>query len=420
MTIPKQVFHGRWWAPDGVRRFRDFAYMGTLIIEEDGTSRLEIYHDQRISAVFNVYERYEIIWGESADGIKITLFNAVSLHNIKKNEFFEEVFKLSAVVIGEHIKTGGEPLFDRCIVRYKYLRNWVLKYKIPPYNIDTSGDIRKNNTPLIHTSIEEDIGLYIFHHLDYSENQYGFNAAETAMLTFTSVNLTSVSRFVDLVREYSSFLSFALFSDQHPSEIILMKNGDNHFCRVYHKMGKSTNPYDYSLIPVLHFHAKLPAILKIWHQKYGQLSQICHYLLSILDYDEFDIPDFLIIAQALDGYHKRFMNKKDGKDIRKYKDQIDAMLDWFDDVESIRECHIDSKMMADTRNKYSHLVPDEEDEGKTIARGAELFSLTQKAKILLTACILDLLGLNHKEIEICFNSSIWCSVIDNIHFEESE
>lgn len=155
------VFHGRWWAPDGVRRFRNDACMGTLIIEENGTSRLEIYHDQRISAVFNVYERYEVIWGKSADGIKITLFNAVSIHNIKKNEFFEEVFKLSAVVIGEHIKIVDEPLFDRCIVRYKYLRNWVLKYKIPPY-IDTSGDIRKNNTPLIHSDIEEDIGLYIF------------------------------------------------------------------------------------------------------------------------------------------------------------------------------------------------------------------------------------------------------------------
>ena len=185
-------------------------------------------------------------------------------------------------------------------------------------------------------------------------------------------------------------------------------------------MGESTNPYDYSLIPVLHFHNKLPEILKIWHQKYDQLSQICHYLLSVLVYDEFDIPDFLIIAQALDGYHKRFMNKKDGKDIRKYRDQIDAMLDWFGDVESIRKCHIESKMIADTRNKYSHLVPDEEDEGKTIARGTELFRLTQKAKILLTACILDLLGLNHKEIEVCFNNSIWHSVIDNIHVEESK
>ena len=418
--MAEHVFHGRWWAPKGVRRFRDVACMGTLIIEEDGSSKLEVYHDQRISAVFKVYDRYDVIWGESADGIKITLFNAVSLHNVKKNEFFEEVFKPCAVVMGEHIKTGNEPLFDRCIVRYKYLRNWVLKYQIPPYQIDKSGDIRKNNTPLIHADIEEDIGMYIFHHLDYSEKQYEINTTETALLTFTSKELASASQFVDLVREYSLFLTFTLFSAQQPSEIILMKNGDNHFCRVYHKMGESTNPYDYSLIPVLHFHSKLPEILKIWHQKYVQLSQICHYLLSVLDYDEFDIPDFLIIAQALDGYHKRFMNKKDGKDIRKYQEQITILLKHFDDVESIRKCHIDSKMMADTRNKYSHLIPDEEDKGKTIARGAELFRLTQKAKILLTACILDLLGLNHKEIEICFNSSIWCSVIDNIHFEESE
>ena len=418
--MTEQVFHGRWWAPEGIRRFRDVACMGTLIIEKDGDSKLEIYHDQRISAVFKVYDRYDSIWGESADGIKITLFNAVSLHNVKKNEFFEEVFKPSAVVMGEHIKTGNEPLFDRCIVRYKYLRNWVLKYQIPPYQIDKSGDIRKNNTPLIHADIEEDICMYIFHHLDYSEKQYEINTIETAILTFTSKELASAFRFVDLVREYSLFLTFTLFSEQQPSEIILMKNGDNHYCRVFHKMGYSTNPYNYSLIPVIHFHAKIPEILKTWHQKYEQISQICHYLLSVLDYDEFDIPDFLIIAQALDGYHKRFINKKDGKDIRKYQEQISILLKHFDDVESIRKCHIDSKMMADTRNKYSHLIPDEEDEGKNIAKGAELFRLTQKAKILLTACILDLLGLNHKEIEVCFSNSIWQSVIDDIHFEESE
>lgn len=418
--MAEQVFHGRWWAPDGVRRFRNVACTGTLIIEEDGASKLEIYHDQRVSAVFQVYDRYDVIWGESADGIKITMFNAVSLHNAKKNEFFEEVFKPGAVVMGEHIKTGNELLFDRCIVRYKYLRNWVLKYKIPPYNIDTSGDIRKNNTPLIHTDIEEDIGLYIFHHLDYSENQYEINTAETAILTFTSRELTSAYRFVDLVREYSLFLTFTLFSEQQPSEIILMKNGENHFCRVYHKMGCSTNPYDYSLIPVIHFHAKIPEILKTWHQKYEQISQICHYLLSVLDYDEFDIPDFLIIAQALDGYHKRFLNKKDGKDIRKYKEQIDAMLVWFDDVESIRKCHIDSKMMADTRNKYSHLFPDEEDEGKNLAKGAELFRLTQKAKVLLSCCILDLLGFSHSEIDTCFNSSSLRFLIDRIDFEETD
>ena len=199
-----------------------------------------------------------------------------------------------------------------------------------------------------------------------------------------------------------------------------MKNGGNHFCRVFHKMGCSTNPYDYSLIPVIHFHAKIPEILKTWHQKYKQISQICHYLLSILDYDEFDIPDFLIIAQALDGYHKRFLNKKDGKDIRKYKEQIDAMLVWFDDVESIRKCHIDSKMMADTRNKYSHLIPDEEDEGKNIAKGAELFRLTQKAKVLLSCCILDLLGFSHSEIDTCFNSSSLRFLIDRIDFEETD
>ena len=142
--------------------------------------------------------------------------------------------------------------------------------------------------------------------------------------------------------------------------------------------------------------------------------------MSSINYDEFDAPDFLIVAQALDGYHKRFINKKDGKDKRKYQEQIAAILREFDDVESIKKCHIDSKMMADTRNKYSHLFPDEEDEGKTIAKGAELFRLTQKAKILLSCCLLDLLGFSHADIDVCFDSSTLRFLIDRVDFEESD
>ena len=76
--------------------------------------------------------------------------------------------------------------------------------------------------------------------------------------------------------------------------------------------------------------------------------------------------------------------------------------------------------MADTRNKYSHLFPDEEDKGMTIAKGPELFRLTQKAKVLLACCILDLLEFSHSEIDACFNSSSLRFLIDRIDFEETD
>jgi hypothetical protein len=132
---------------------------------------------------------------------------------------------------------------------------------------------------------------------------------------------------------------------------------------------------------------------------------------------EFDAPDFLIVAQALDGYFKRFVNKKDGKDIRKYDDQITKLLEYFKDVDALRACNLDAKVMAHSRHKYSHLIPN--DETKNVEKavsGEELYYLTRKAIVLLTCCILDNLGLTIDEINICFKDSAVEEIVHDIPF----
>ena len=416
------VFHGRWWAPDGVRRFRDVSCMGTLIVESDGTSRLEVYHDQRNSAGFRVYEKYDVIWGETADGRKISVFR---LEMINENVHFQASFNAHAVLVGVHTKTGYEPIFDTCVVYYPYLRNWAFEPKVKKKELeedvyDFTVDFRKKNHILTKAQIDSCTELHIYRHIEFNHDRFDTSITQATYLSFTTSALSSPNFFVDIITEYSQFRSLALFSRQEPSEIWLKKKRGNQYCQLFYKVDKSVNPNDFSLIPFNKYKTRIPEILVSWHQLYPQLSQICHYLLSSINYDEFDAPDFLIVAQALDGYHKRFLNKKDGKDIRKYQEQIEAILRCFDDVESIRKCHINSKMMADTRNKYSHLFPDEEDKGQIIAKGAELFRLTQKAKVLLACCILDLLGFSHNEIDTCFDNSSLRFLIDRIDFEETD
>lgn len=420
--MANQFFHGRWWAPDGVRRFRDVACMGTLIIEEDGSSKLEIYHDQRTSAIFRVYEKYDVIWGETADRRKISIFG---LEIIEETKSFQASFKAHAVIVGVHLKTGHINSFKTCVVLFPYLRNWAFVPKVKKAElendvIDFVVDFRKHNHILATAQIDENTELHIYRHVEYTNDQYDTSITQSTYLSFTTTTLSSPNFFVDCITEYSQFLSLALFSKQEPAEIWLRKDDKSPYCQLFYKVDKSVNPNKFSLIPFDKFKTRIPEILVLWHQVYPQISQICHYLLSSINYDEFDAPDFLIVAQALDGYHKRFINKKDGKDKRKYQEQIAAILREFDDVESIKKCHIDSKMMADTRNKYSHLFPDEEDEGKTIAKGAELFRLTQKAKILLSCCLLDLLGFSHADIDVCFDSSTLRFLIDRVDFEESD
>ena len=154
-------------------------------------------------------------------------------------------------------------------------------------------------------------------------------------------------------------------------------------------------------------------MLNTWHENFEKMAPISSYLIeSLQKKNRFDVPDFLIIAQALDGYHKRFVNKKNGKDTRKYEEQIEILLDQFKDVKAIQERRIKPVVLTDSRNYYSHLFPDEEI--KSAVEGEDLYWLTEKCKVLLTCCILNMLGLTNKEINLCCEQSPISQIIDSL------
>ena len=149
------------------------------------------------------------------------------------------------------------------------------------------------------------------------------------------------------------------------------------------------------------------------------MAPICDYLIQSIHRDSFDTPNFLIIAQALDGYHKRFVNKRDGQDVRKYEQQMNALLKLFNNVGVLQKCKIDTEVLAHSRHKYSHLMPDEDTKNTERAvSGGALFRLTLKAMALLTCCILNNLKLTTDEINKCLEDSELSRIIDNISFYE--
>lgn len=185
---------------------------------------------------------------------------------------------------------------------------------------------------------------------------------------------------------------------------------------MYFKKEASYDPGFRSVIKLKELKDKLPSMLQLWHSNFEKVAPISHYLISSLqNNNKFDVPDFLIIAQALDGYHKRFVNKKNGKNIQKYKDQIEILLNQFKDVKVIQECRIKPEILTDSRNYYSHLFPDEEI--KSAVEGDDLYWLTEKCKILLTCCILNMLGLTNKEINLCCEQSPISQIIDSFPLE---
>ncbi len=406
MTNNPITFHAEWWAPDGIRRFSGERHTGTLSYNKDEGSTLKVYHRPSKGVIYNTYEKYDVLWGESADGNIFTLFNVVLVH---QQDFTSSEFTVNYVLLGMHLTSIDSPVFDTCVTDYKFLKEWAFSPRISQHsdnNQETFLFDMGRQDPLFSVEVDKGILTYGWGQLSYRVTRFDLKAEQITSYNIDSNNKRSIKQFLLLISEFSEFLSIAMFCPQYPQGIELRNTQDNMHYSLLFKVRESARPMHVNLIKYEALREKLPAMLKAWHANHDQVAPIASYLIRSMRSDTpFDSPDFLIIAEALDGYFKRFENRKDGRDTRKYKDGIDKLLDLFCDIDVIQHCHINSSVVTDSRDKYSHLYPDEEQADKQVVAGVGLYWLTQKCKILLTCCILKMIGLNNAEINTCCNNS---------------
>lgn len=412
------TYHAEWWVPNGSRRFSGERHTGTLTYYGDENSTLEVYHKPSNGTIFRAYANYEVIWGQSADGQVFTLFNAVL---IRQENFSKSLFNVNYILIGAHIQSIEESRFDTCVSVFPYLRDWAFTQRISEDRtndvVDFHLDMGKRE-PIASIDIENGVRTYLWGQLSYHVSRFMLSAEQSTNYNIEIAEKGSICQYLSLISEFSEFLSIALFSQQYPSEVKFKNKEDGLYYPLLFKKRTSDNPRNLSLIKFDTLSQKVPDMLYAWHSKHEQIAPIANYLIRSMRSDSpFDTPDFLIIAQALDGYFKRFVNKIDGKDTQKYKDGIDKLLTRFKDVEALQKCKIDSKVLEDCRNKYSHLYPDEEDKNKSIVQGNDLYWLTQKCKVLLTCCILEVLGLDIREINLCCKQSPIGFIINSLPLE---
>lgn len=424
MSTNPQIFHGEWWVPavaDYQTRMNyrepeqmmghENKYTGTLTYYGDVNTTLELYHVPSLYR-FSSFGQNNVMWGEDANGHVFTLFNAQIVHK-QIGDFSSTKYVVGLVLMGEHVLSIEDTRFKRCEVHFPYLRNWAFHNNITPSNAGTSiyfkTSLRASN---LLESINEDGACWrLWQGQSIERTIHDLTIKQITTLEIEAIKALSIRSYLKQIEEFSQFLSIALYGDQNPTEVkFILEKKSRRECVLLFKKDASVNPDIFTLIKFDLLKGKLPAMLNQWHDNFDKIAPISSYLISSLQKkSRFDVPDFLIIAQALDGYHKRFLNKKDGRDVRKYEEQIEILLNQFKDVKAIQKCRINSVVLKDTRHKYSHLYPD--DEESLAVEVDDLYWLTEKCKILLTCCILNMLGLTNKEINICCES---CSPIKQI------
>ena len=416
MSKSPRIFHGEWWVPAEmdldnqglfplVTKGHEFKYTGTLSYYEDKESTLEFYH---VPSDFHAkfYDNNNVMWGWDANGHVFTLFNVVR-KGVFSGDFTNTVFEVGMILMGEHVLSLKEPEYNQCIVQFPFLRNWAFHD-----NLINSQNNRSRVQPIINLSklvslveaqVDDVITWVLRDKVAVNRSEYDLSINQLTEFVINADKATPIDTFLKHIREFSQFLSIALYGEQSPTEVKLYRKAQYRSVQLLYTIDNSIDPHTNKLIKFDEMKEKVPAMLRVWHQNYDKIAPISSYLVdSLRKKNEFSVPDFLIIAQALDGYHKRFVNKKNGKDIKKYEEQIKVLLNQFKDVQVIQECNIDLEVLKDTRHKYSHLYPD--DEKSKAVEGDELYWLTEKCKILLTCCVLNMMGLTNVEIDLCCNT----------------
>ncbi len=425
MSNNPQIFHGEWWVPavaDHNTRMiypepeqmmgLEKKYTGTLTYYGDKDSTLELYH---VPSNFHSrhYSENKVMWGKDANGHIFTLFN-VLMKEQQIGDFTCTKFVVSLILMGEHVMSIEDTRFKSCEIHFTYLRNWAFHNNITPSNAGTSIYFKTSfgANKLLETINDDGACWRLWQGQTIERSIHDLTIIQTTTLEIEAIKALSIRSYLKQIQEFAQFLSIALYGDQNPTEIKFANKENGHDCVLLFKKNASINPNAFTLIKFDLLKEKLPAMLYQWHNNFDKVAPISSYLIdSLQKKNRFDVPDFLIIAQALDGYHKRFVNKKDGKDHQKYEDGIKILLKQFEDVECIKKCHIKPQVVTQSRDKYSHLLLDED---KPLAvEGEDLYWLTEKCKILLTCCILNMLGLTNKEINLCCENSPISQIIDS-------
>ena len=413
MQMGCKIFHGEWWVPakkyQGNESFIYYSegsgkkFTGTLTYNGNSESILELYHlpsDFQVS----VYHENAVVWGKDANGNIFSLFDV----KIKKQnilDFSKILFSVDLILIGNHISNKTEICFESCIVQYPFLRNWAFLYNAP------------HNRIFVDAPMEDGVKWSLRNKVEKQESQYDLTISRKTELLIESLQGLSIDESLKYIREFSQFLSVALYCEQEPSVVYFVEKKTKRILVLLFEQNASVNPKETKLIGFNELYGKIPPMLQIWHKNFESLSPISGYLITSLKKNRyFGAPDFLIVAQALDGYFKRFIGKNINERIHRYEKQIEMLLDRFKDIDVVKKCHIDPVVLKDSRHKYSHLFPD--DEPCLAVAGEDLYWLTEKSKILLTCCILDMLGLSTEEINLCCNNSPISKIAEEFGAEE--
>lgn len=405
-------FKGIWWLPEDIEN----QVSGTLIVENNkiGLETIGVFGSDSPIDHFagGNAPHYDVIWGVSSDAKDISVFNCFESLSFNTNcPFSIAKYSAQVVAVGKHIRSLDE--FGNYDVKayIEELSYWFkpdcLHFNYNKQQYICCADL--NNTHHITIQIEDGCDLNLQGEVQYSHNKTGVRVEIKQMSTLNFIFSKPISM-RDAKHKtfiFEQFLSFATLTPVHCDRLLLIdkeKKADltnNWTIELYDKKEERTgNPERFGEYLFVYDTIKesFPSIMYKWYAEKDMFPIRAHLIDSVGYRGTFCSTDFLIVAQAVEGYYCRFI--KDGPRLNEI---LEKLRKNFVDITILEMSDKDIKCIVDSRNYYSHLLPP----GKksNVVDGHELYDLNHKLRKLLLCCILKFVGFNNGEINTIFSKS---------------
>ena len=405
-------FKGLWWLPEDTEN----QVSGTLIVKKNKIVLETIGVLGSASPIDHLAggnaPQYDVIWGISSEAKEISVFNCYESMSLNTDcPFPVAKYSVQVVAVGKHIKSLDE-LGNYDVKAYiEKLSYWfrpnIIQICQQDKNFTFSADLESANQ--IAVTLDDGCKLELEGEVNISHEKTRMQVTINQMstLSFVCSKPISMSDAKHNVFLFEQFLSFATLTPVQSDRFLLIdkdKDGNptkNKTIEVYEKKDERLNDperfWEYLFVYET-IKDSFSSIICKWYAEKDMFPIRAHLIDSVGHRGTFCSNDFLIVAQAVEGYYCRF--RQDGLGL---KTILEKLREDFANITILEMSDQDIKCIVDSRHYYSHLLPP----GKkpNVVDGHELYDLNHKLRKLLLCCILKFIGFNNEEINTIFLKS---------------
>lgn len=415
--MENRIYKGKWWIPSNP----DNQVSGCLTIQSNGVVKLELIGAFEQEEKGIDFEREDaVLHGHcltpNNHAKEISLFDCHAATTWNPSlPFTITRYTCRYALIGVHTEAMNAKAFFKAQIHYDELTYWC-----PPKNIRwgwsesgfsfTVKTAEDETSKLATIHLDEGFTLNLKESCNYNHpTDFAIYADQLTCMEVLKEDM-SADEAVMMARQMERFLSLATLLPVEHTKIWLYSNtkrqtgekGETYYHAIelvtYLYKDKPEKIQDHNFLFKIRDVADIfPDMFKRMYDS-ESISLIWTMLLDSLEKKRiFTSNDFLLVAQALDGFAKRF---RTGKHI---ESEFSELRDEFQDIGRLNLTDEDLEEAAGSRNYYSHVLRVDLKEDKKAQDGLKLYDLTGRLRVLLICCVLDFLGLDHSRINQVMN-----------------